>query len=196
MTKWFTTAGLRHRPAIFMLSAALSAPCFGGEVKIFVSPAANFASYATYQWLPTKVLAKTGIVENDPVLTPIIKAAVNRELTARGMKEVAEGGDLEVATCALRSAIPQLEAYILPVGGLYPYTEPLAAMGRYNHDGTLAVNLIDTHTKQAVWTGLVTESIDDRPGGGAKKIPKAAEKLFKKYPVKKQPAQHHVAPRV
>jgi hypothetical protein len=52
----------------------------------------------------------------------------------------------------------------------------------------LAVNLIDTRTKQSVWMGLVTESIDNRPGGGAKKIPKATEKLFKKYPVKKQVA--------
>jgi len=168
-----------------LLGAALLTPCFAGKVKTFVNENVDFASYKTYQWLPTRVLAKTGIVEDDPAISPIIKAAVNRELTARGLKEVAEGGDLQVITCALNTYIPQLDAYIFPVGVPYDYPTPLAAMGRYNREGTLAISLIDRNTKKSAWAGMITESIDNKPGAGARKIPKATETLFKKYPVKK-----------
>jgi hypothetical protein len=55
-------------------------------------------------------------------------------------------------------------------------------MGRYNREGTLVVNLIDTRTKKSAWVGMVQESIDNKPGAGRKKLPSAAAKLFKKYP--------------
>ncbi|SPE30255.1 hypothetical protein SBA3_1640012 [Candidatus Sulfopaludibacter sp. SbA3] len=180
MIKRCTRAG-----AVWLLWATVLAPCYAGKVKTFVDEKVNFANYKTYQWLPTKILAKSGIVENDPILSPVIKGAVNRELAARGLKEVAEEGDLQVATLALDSYIPQLEAYIFPVGTYYDYPTPLAAMGRYNREGTLAVNLIDSRTKKSAFVGMVTESIDNKSGAGAKKIPMAAEKIFKKYPVKK-----------
>src|SRR5262249_43707574 len=66
-----------------------------GDVKAFANPDSNFGSYKTYRWLPTKVLSKAGIVEDDPALSAVIKTAVNRELAARGLTEVVEGGDLE-----------------------------------------------------------------------------------------------------
>jgi len=168
-----------------LLCWLLPPACFAGKAKTFVNPNIDFASYKTYQWAPPKLLGPSGIVEDDPIVAPAVKAAVNRELTARGLKEVAEGGDLEVVTCAANTYIPQLEAFIFPVNGVYDYPQPLAAIGRYNREGTLAINLIDTRTKKSAWAGLITEAIDRGAGAGAKKIPKATETLFKKYPIKK-----------
>src|SRR5690348_14213973 len=131
---------------LLFLCAAPAAPCFARKVQAVTAPDADFSKYKTYQWLPPKVLANTGIVEDDPVITPAVKAAVDRELTARGLKEVPEGGDLLVSALALRTASPQLEAVIIPIGAgmTMDYTSPIATMGRYNREGTLAVNLIDT----------------------------------------------------
>ncbi len=178
---WFFRAG-----AVSLLCASILDPCFAGKIKTFVGSNVDFASYKTYQWLPTKVLGSTGVVEDDPTLSPIIRSAVNRELTARGLKEVPEGGDLQVVTFALNAYIPQLEAYIFPTGVPYDYPIQVAAMGRYNREGTLAINLIDSRTKKSAWAGMITESIANKPNAGAKKIPKATETLFKKYPVKKK----------
>lgn len=168
-----------------LLCAAVLTPCCAGKVKTFVSEKSDFASYKTYQWLPTRILTKAGVVEDDPDISPIVKAAVNRELTSRGLKEVAEGGDLQIVSCVLNTYVPQLEAYIFPFGGTLDYATPIAAIGRYNREGTLAISLIDRNTKKSAWAGMITESIDNKPGAGAKKIPKATETLFKKYPVKK-----------
>jgi len=159
-------------------------PCQGGKLRADVGPGANFASYKTYEWLPTRVLKSSGVVEDDPVLTPLIKDAINRQLMARGMTEVAKGGDLQVSAGVLTASIPQLEAVIF-AGPAMTYATPIANMGRYNKEGTLVVNLIDTKSKKYAWIGMVQESIDNKPGGGQKKIAPAAEKLFKKYPVAK-----------
>ncbi len=161
---------------------ALLPPCFAAKVRAEVRPGADFARYKTYQWLPPRVLTKTGTVENDPVLTPAIKDAINAQLAQRGLKEVAEGGDLQVSAGVLTTYIPQLEAVIFAGPSDLMYATPIANMGRYNREGTLVVNLIDTRTKKSAWIGMIQESIDNKPGAGQKKLPSAAAKLFKKYP--------------
>ncbi|MFL6352522.1 MAG: DUF4136 domain-containing protein [Bryobacteraceae bacterium] len=142
----------------------------------------DFSRYKTYQWLPPKLLAKTGVEENDPEFAPLIKDAVNRELSRKGLKEVPEGGDLSVSTLALAESIPQLEGFIF--AGATPdfFTAPMATVGRYNREGTLVVNLIDTRTQKSAWCGMAKETIDNKPGAGKKKVGPAAAKLFKKYP--------------
>ena len=173
----------QHVAALLLLLAAgpLAESCYAGKVRVEVQPGADFARYKTYRWLPPKVLTSSGVVENHPVLAPLIKDAINRQLAEKGLTEVAEGGDLEVSALALRESIPQLEAVVFG-GPDMMYGTPIATMGRYNHEGTLVVNLIDTRTKKSAWVGLVKETIDRGEGTGQKKLPGAAAKMFKKYP--------------
>lgn len=159
---------------------------FARKIKTSVGPNADFPSYRTYQWLPTKALTSSGIVENDPILTPAIQAAVNTELVARGLQEVAKGGDLLVATLVLNSYFPQLEAVVFANNLPFNYGTPIATMGRYNKEGTLAINLIDTRMNKYAWAGLVTDSISNKAGSGIGKLPGAAAALFSRYPVKKK----------
>jgi hypothetical protein len=155
-------------------------------MRVAVTADVDFTRYKTYQWLPVKTLAKTGIVEDDPAVAPAIRSAVNRELSARGLTEVKGGGDLQVAAFASTTSVPQLEALIFPGGVPLDFATPVASMGRYNREGTLAINLIDSHTKTSAWAGMITDSIDSKPGAGVKKIPKATASLFNKYPAKKK----------
>jgi Domain of unknown function (DUF4136) len=158
-----------------------------GKVRAFSGKGVDLSQYKTYQWLPTRALTNTGIVEDDPVLTPLIREAVNKELARLGLIEVAEGGDLQIATGLTKHASPQVEAVVLAAGaqGMY-YATPIATIGRYNRKGALIVNLIDSKTKTSAWAGIAEEDLSDMEGAGQKKIGKAAANLFKKYPAKKQ----------
>jgi len=161
------------------------APCYAGKVQSWIGDDADFSRYKTYQWLPVRVLTKTGVIEDDEDAAPLIRKAVNRQLVLKGLIEVTEAGDLQISAVALSESIPQLEAVILPTGfASLDYAQPIAAMGRYNREGTLAINLIITGTRKSAWFGLAKESIDNKPGAGLKKIDKAAANLFKKYPGK------------
>jgi hypothetical protein len=169
---------------IVMLLGLLPPVAYAGKARTQSAPGVDLSQYKTYQWLPTRVLRNTGLVENDPVLTPLIKDAVNRELTRLGLKEVSEGGDLQVASGITTHAVPQVEAVFMPGPDFY-YGTPVATMGRYNKKGALIVNLIDPKTKKSAWAGVAEEDVKNFTGDGQKKIAKAAENLFKKYPVKK-----------
>ena len=173
----------------FAAYVLLAVPCFAGKVQTWVGKDADFSQYKTYEWLPIRVLTKTGVVEDDKTAAPLIREAVNRQLAAKGLKEVATGGDLQISAGALSESIPQVEAVFLPPGmaGL-DYATPIATMGRYNKQGTLVVNLIIAGTTKFAWLGIAKESIDNKPGAGLKKIDKAAANMFKKYP-KSAPAK-------
>jgi len=167
---------------IVVVVLGMPAVCFAGKVDTWTAKNVDFSRLKTYQWLPPKIYGKTGIVENDSEFAPLIKDAVGRELDRRGLKEVAEGGDLQVATLALAESIPQLEAVIFPGNVPLDFATPIATMGRYNREGTLVVNLILPGTQKSAWFGMAKETIDNKPGAGKKKIAPAAAKMFKKYP--------------
>jgi hypothetical protein len=181
-----TASPYRLALAAICVLAALPPPCYGRKIKTNASKNADFASYKTYHWLPVKTLAKTGVVEDDAAIAPIIREAVNKELAALGLTEVKQGGDLEVATFASTTFVPQLEAVIFPGGQALDFETPIATMGRYNKEGTFAINLIDTKSKRSVWAGMATDSITNKPGAGLKKLPSATAAMFSKYPTKKK----------
>jgi hypothetical protein len=175
-------AGNRAGLAVLVLALFVPEGVYAGKVRTQVAPGADMSRYKTYQWLPTRVLQNTGLVENDPVLTPLIKEAVDRELTQKGMTEVAEGGDLQVAAGLTTHAVPQVEAVLFAGPQDLDFATPIATMGRYNRKGSLIVNLIDAKTKKSAWAGVAEENLTDTKGAGKKKISKAAANMFKKYP--------------
>ena len=175
---------LRFAAVLAILAGVLLQPAHAAKVRAEKLPGADFARYKTYQWLPTKVLTNTGVVENHPEIGPAIKQAIDQQMVKLGFREVAEGGDLQISALALTASIPQLEAVVFG-GPNMMYGTPIATMGRYNKEGTLVVNLIDTRTKKSAWVGMVQESLDNEKGSGQKKLPSAAARLFKKYPTAK-----------
>ncbi len=175
---------LKRVATIVVLSALLLPSAFARKVKTIAGPQENFVSYKTYRWLSVRSLSKTGIVEDDPEIAPVIRSAVNRELARVGLTEATGEVDLEISTFASVTWIPQLEGSI--GGGIwFQFPEPIAMMGRYNKQGAIAVNLIDTKTKKSAWAGIASDHIDDRKGSGLGKIPGAVSALFRKYPARK-----------
>src|SRR6202158_4982988 len=70
------------------LMLVLANVAFAQQVKTDYDHSANFGQYKTYSW--EKVQTK------DPLQVQRIKSAVNSALAAKGMTEVASGGDVEV----------------------------------------------------------------------------------------------------
>ena len=154
----------------------------GNEVQSFPAPGATLSSYTTFRLLPTRLLTGMGVVENDPDVSPFIVAALRKELTRKGLAEVAEGADLEVSCGALAVGIPQVEALVFsPMNNALWGTAPITTIGRYNREGTLIVNLIDRRTNKSVWLGVAKRALG-KPSSRKKDIDKAAEAMFKKYP--------------
>jgi Domain of unknown function (DUF4136) len=170
--------------AAFTLLALGSAPSTAGDVRTYPSKGIEFSSYKTYMLLAPRVLTKSGIKENEPTVSPLLLAALRKELSKKGLTEVTEGADLEVASGAMAVSVPQIELLVYSLtleGTSMTGTAPLASIGRYNREGTLIVNLIDTRTKRTAWLGLASRALG-KPSRLKNDIDKAVGALFKKYP--------------
>ncbi|HVO99775.1 MAG TPA: DUF4136 domain-containing protein [Bryobacteraceae bacterium] len=167
-----------------------------GKVKAYPAPNADFAHYKTFQWLPPKVLTSRGVKEDHPA-NPIVKEVLVPQLSQKGLQEVSTGADLEVQVFVLTESVPQLEAIIFTSytgvvnqgGDVWSTGGPIATMGRYNKEGALYINLIDTKTKKSAWLAMGSDSL---PNGAMSddeirsKLEKVSSKIFKKYPAKKK----------
>jgi hypothetical protein len=167
-----------------VLATALFPPfdCSAADVKTYPGRDVDFTQFKTYQWLPTRVLGKAGIVEDEPTLGPLLRTAVNKQLIKVGLTESNGPADLQVAVFGLREADAHLEAVIFSfIPDAEWGTSPRFTVGRFTHKGALVVNLIDTKTKKSAWAGVSKKSI--RPTGvRPEDIEKATANLFKKYP--------------
>jgi Domain of unknown function (DUF4136) len=166
---------------IGVFATILLATAAMAKVKVLVDAKGDLSQYRTYQWLPPRVLKKTGLEENDDVVAPVIKVAVNKELAKLGLKEVPENADIQISAWAFREASPQIEAYVYGSYDDWYFGGTPATLGRYNHSGTLVIGLIDPKTKKSVWGAASTGSFE-KPSQLESRVNKAASEIFGKYP--------------
>lgn len=166
---------------------ALVPPYAAGEAKAFPVKGVKVSHYTTYHWASVRLATKTGIVEDDPTVAPLIKQAVNRQLTRKGYREVSEGGELVILAAGLEVSSHQLEGFLLSWGYdvFWGYgVSTVAPVRRVNREGTLFVSFLDTKTEKSVWAGYATQALG-RSAALGRDIDKAASRLFRKFPKKK-----------
>jgi hypothetical protein len=143
---------------------------------------ANFSAYRTYAWVG-------GTSQADNLNHARIVAAVDRQLAAKGLMQVSSTGnpdvlvhyevalteDLEVNAYDNRWAGPGWGGW----GG-----GPSSARVERVPVGTLVVGMTDAKTRLMVWRTAATKDLDlgDNPEKWEKKLNKAVEKMFKRYP--------------
>jgi uncharacterized protein DUF4136 len=177
-----------------LISACLMPPLLSGKTEAFTGKNADFARYKTYQWFPPRVVTKLGIEENNPS-NPLLKEVIGRQLSQKGLTELADGADLQIQIWVLTEPVPHFEALVattisidLGTSAVTVNSDPIASVGRYNRQGTLYVNLIDSRTQKSVWFAMVSDSLPSgilKPEDIRDKLEKAATNIFKKYPGKK-----------
>lgn len=162
-------------PALGLGAAAALA-----EVTVDWDPAVDFAPYRTFAW-------REGTPASDPLIEKRVRVAVERELVAKGFKEVREDPDLLVVTHAAVEAERAIEigdyAYWLAYRG-WRRAVPSESRMRELAPGTVIVDVLDGATEALVWRGVGTEIVAKKPVRRDEKIGDAAAKMFRKFPPK------------
>ena len=178
------------KPSIILAAAFLflsTSAVFGQNVKVDVDASVNFSTYKTFGW------AK-GMVARNPMISQTIIAAVESELTARGLTKSADKPDITVGVVAAAGMDVQAvgptwnSANYRTWGG---YTNPAALMTVTT--GTMLVDLVDTQKDISVFRGVARETLTRTVSADVaadaksvdKLIKKAVSKMFKKYPVQR-----------
>jgi hypothetical protein len=162
----------------------LLAACSGISTSTDYDPAANFSSYGTYSW------AETDAKSTDDLTHGRITSAVDASLAAKGLSKVNSGGDLAVAyqvTTADRKTYSTMSS---GWGGGYRYGWGGGGMGMTTTteqsytDGTVIVAMFDEATKNLVWKGTASKTIDPgkSPEDRAATIQSAVDKMLADFP--------------
>ncbi len=157
----------------------LGVAAFGQEVQFDYDRSADFNAYKTCQWVDYKAMQV-----GDQLLDRDIKRAVDAQLAGKGLRRVESDGDLLVAYQAAISQEKQLDS--LGWGGPHawgPWGNTRVTSSTIEV-GKLAIGLFDPATKQLVWRGSASKTLDIKkdPDKNYRNLEKAMAKLFKNHP--------------
>jgi hypothetical protein len=157
----------------------LGVVAFAQDVQFDHDRSANFNAFKTYQWVD---YAQVQI--GDQLLDQNIKRAVDEQLAGKGLRRVERGGDLLVGYQAAISHEKQFDSF----GGWGPPLWGNWGSTRITTStidiGRLTIGLFDPATKQLVWRGSASKTLDINkdPDKNYRNLEKAMIKLFKNYP--------------
>ena len=167
--------------SIFAVLILACAAASGQDVKSNYMPGTDFSKYHTYMWINIEKGAHP-----NQIVDAQIKQAVDQQLSAKGMtKTDNEKADLYVGYQIAVDQEKQWNAY--GMGGGVRWGGMGSATSSTINVGTLVLDMYDPASKQLVWTGNATKTIDPSSSQekNQKNLDKTMEKLLKNYPPKK-----------
>jgi hypothetical protein len=150
------------------------------DVSSNYMPGTDFSKYHTYKWV-----AIEGGAHPNQIVDAEIKQAVDAQLATKGLtKTDGDKADLLVGYQTAVSQQKQWNAY--GMGGGFRFGGMGTATSSTIDVGTLVLDMYDPTTKQLVWTGRATKSMDPSSNQekNEKNLNKAMAKLLKNYPPK------------
>jgi len=168
---------------IGMLLALALVACIvatGQEVRHNSMPGTDFSKYHTYKWVPIE-----GGAHPNQIMDAEIKQSVDSQMAAKGFtKTDNDKADLYVGYQIAVDQEKQWNGY--GMGGGVRWGGMASATSSTINVGTLVLDMYDPATKQLVWTGNATKTIDPSSNQekNQKNLNKAMQKLLKDFPPK------------
>ena len=152
----------------------------GQDVRTNYMPGTNFTKYHSYKWV-----AIEGGAHPNQIVDAQIKQSVDSQLASKGLtKTDSERADLFVGYQIAVDQEKQWNGY--GMGGGLRWGGMATATSSTINVGTLVLDMYDPATKQLVWTGNATKTIDPKSSQekNQKSLDKAMQKLLKSFPPK------------
>ena len=152
----------------------------GQDVHHNAMPGVDFSKYHTYKWVNIE-----GGTHPNQIVDAEIKQSIDSQLTSKGLtKSDSDKADLYVGYQIAVDQEKQWNAY--GMGGGVRFGGMGTASSSTINVGTLVLDMYDPTSKQLVWTGQATKTIDPSSNQekNQKSLNKAMQKLLKDYPPK------------
>jgi hypothetical protein len=184
--------------AAMALAIVACSAAYAQDVKYNYRQGTDFGKYHTYKWVNGISGAPTIGGKLDEILDSEIKQSVDSQLAAKGLTKVESGNtdlvvDYQIALTQEKqwngsgSALGDGPA----LGGWGPWgmgSLSGTATSSTINIGTLVLGIYDPATKQLVWIGAATKTVD--PGKNQEKnrknLDKATQKLLKDFPPRRK----------
>ncbi len=175
--------------AIWTLSLLLlaAAPGIAG-ITVDRAQEVDFNQYSSYAWIEASEIADQQPDPSRHEAEKLIRAAISRELTSRGFREVSEDADLLVRSTFVVREEDFDDVDILDETNRWGASATNAGQpGEYTREidmGTLTIDLMDGYSKLEIWRAIATAVVRPRANKKSeKRINKVVGKMFESYPV-------------
>ena len=161
---------------LLLTAGALSAQ----DVSSNFMPGTDFSKFHTYKWVTIE-----GGAHPNQIVDAEIKQAVDTQLATKGLSKT--DGDNADLLVGYQTAVDQQKQWTgYGMGGGLRLGGMASATSSTINVGTLVIDMYDPATKQLVWTGRATKSMDPSSNQekNEKNLNKAMAKLLKNYPPK------------
>ncbi|HVM74484.1 MAG TPA: DUF4136 domain-containing protein [Candidatus Saccharimonadales bacterium] len=168
--------------AVSILVLLCASHAVAQDVRYNFMPGTDFSKYHTYKWVTIE-----GGAHPNQIMDAEIKQAVDSQLASKGLtKTDSDKADLYVGYQVAVDQEKQWNGY--GMGGGLRWGGMASATSSTIDNGTLVVDMYDPTSKQLVWTGRATKTLDPSSNQekNMKNLNKAMAKLLKNYP----PKQH------
>lgn len=128
-------------------------------------PAAHFASYHTYAWLPEPPRPTGHPRADSPILHDRIHNSIDRTLAAKGFTLDPSNPDFMVAYNVSAEQKLDVRTYDQDFYGPYgyPVSIPQTDVTQYE-EGTLIIDVVDAKAKKVVWRGVGSRRLQPQSG--------------------------------
>jgi len=184
--RWFAVSR-----AQFLLCLLVVFGCVGAraqKIKVEYDKTVDFSKFKTFAMDSYQESAK-------PMLRLAILAAVQDDLTKRGLKQVTDNPDIYVQVYGAIDTDFTTHYHDPLYGGTIPTINSGITLW-HNIPGTnttviipkgeLVVDLIDAGQKQLIWRGTAKQKLSDQRDKLLDQVNTAVEKMFQQYPVAKK----------
>ena len=185
---------MNFKPALLCLVLLAGGTAARGQsVSVDFDRGRDFSQFKTWSWV-------SGIPAKNPLVDEQIRSSIEGQLAAKGLRRVEGGGDLSV----LYFVATDMDVFVAT--SRWSTTGDWAGQMRSGisvrsqtwdvQEGTLVVCLSDGADKELLWRGTASTTLDRKSRGNRsaveamqeearkaeKKVRKAVEKMFKRYP--------------
>ena len=168
---------------------ALAAIGHAQDVRYNFDRSADFSKLRTYKWVQVKEAAQL-----NPMADQQVKAAIDAELSRKGLAKVDGDADLLVAYQPAINQEKEFNSYSTGFGPGWGYgggwgggwggSTMTSGQTSTIHVGSIGLDMYEANKKQLVWRGEVSKTLDAKakPDKQQKNLTKAVAKLLKNYP--------------
>jgi hypothetical protein len=182
-----------NRMTVFLALAGAISPCAARKVRVDFSHTSNFSCYKTYSWVQPPEIDSASPVFPNQLMQERVQRFVDQALSARGLKRIPAGGDLLVGYRINVTEQPQFTTFTNSLGTGWGWgccdwngwgwsSSISTTTVDVIYLGTLVVDLQDARQKQLVFQGVSKQTISSRPERNTKRLAKAVNEIFEKYP--------------
>jgi Domain of unknown function (DUF4136) len=170
---------IRNSLTVLAMVLIVCSVALAQEVRTNYMPGTDFTKYHTYRWVNIE-----GGTHPNQIVDAQIKQSIDSQLVAKGLtKTDSEQADLFVGYQVAVTQQRQWNAY-----GGFGWGGMATATSTTINNGTLVLDMYDPATKQLIWTGNATKTLN--PSGNQEKnqknLDKAMQKLLKNFPPKQK----------